>query len=303
VKINFINGLTLVMMYSIQSNISNRWLPLLFSFVLVFFMACEDTGEDNGVIFEEDEKSAYEAEESAENLFDVIESITNSAINVSETNSGGRIGESSDPELACAQVSFAGDKQSGRIEINFGEGCQSPDGKVRKGIIVVEYDGHWLVKNSKIYTILKNFYIDDVKIEGTRILTNVSVDLESLVYTVEIIGGKIIWPNEGEKEIFLTRESDRLHTWIFGDGLDDLELHVQGEASGITRGGVEYNSEINEPLIFKSSCRGNSIYLPTSGSKTITIPEKAVIDVNYGEGDCDKKFTVKIGEQHKEVTL
>lgn len=291
-------------MYSRRDKISKSWLSMLLSFVIVFFMACEDTGDDTNVIFEEDEKSAYEAEESAENLFDVVESITNSAIGVSEGNSGGRVIESTDPELACAQVSFEGDGQSGRVEIDFADGCKGPAGKVRKGIIVVEYEGHWLVKDSKIYTILKEFSIDGVKIEGTRILTNVSVNLEALVYTVEIIGGKITWPGEGDKVNVLSRESDRLHTWIFGDGgLDDFELHVQGDASGTTKDGVEYSCEIVEPLVFKSSCRGNRIYLPTSGRKTITIPEKAIIDVNYGAGDCDNKIMIKIGEQSKEVTI
>ncbi|MFV1976087.1 MAG: hypothetical protein ACC651_10080, partial [Candidatus Scalindua sp.] len=252
-----------------------------------------------GVNFNEEEKSAYEAEESVENLFDVIESITNSAIKVSESNSGGRVAEINDPELACATVDFTGTRQSGRVEINFGDGCEGPDGKIRKGIIVVEYDGHWLVNDSKIYTVLKNFYVDDVKIEGTRILTNVSVDLEALVYTVEIINGKVIWPDE----TFLTRESDRTHTWIFGNGLDDFELHVEGEALGKTRLGVEYTSKTIEPLIFKSSCRGNTIYLPVSGVKTITIPERPVITVNYGLGDCDNKFEISIGEGSKEVTV
>ena len=290
-------------MYTGRQRNSNRLTVALLSFALIFFMACEDVGDENQVVFDDQEKSAYEGEESAEAFFDVIESITNSAIQLAENSTGGRIAETDDPELTCAQVGFEGDRQSGRIEINFGEGCQGPDGKVRKGIIVVEYDGHWLVAGAKVYTVLKNFFLDDVKIEGTRILTNVSVDLQSLKYTVEIIGGKIIWPGEGEQEYILTRESARLHTLIFGDALDDFELHVEGVASGITRGGRNYSSEIDQPLIFKSSCRGNTIYLPTSGSKTIVIDEKLTIRVDYGTGDCDSKMTISIGELDKEVEI
>lgn len=290
-------------MYLVHNKIFNRWMTIFFSFTLVFFMACENTGDDADVIFQEDEQAAYEAEESAENFFDVIESITNSAIKYTETNSGGRIAESDDRELACAVVSFEGDKQSGRVEINFGDGCVGPDGKTRKGIIVVEYEKHWLVKDAKIWTVLKEFSIDDVSVEGTRILTNVSVDLESLVYTVEIVEGKITWPVEGGDDVSMTIESDRLHTWIFGDSLDEFELHVQGEASGKTKTGLSYYTVIDQPLIFKSACRGNTIYLPTSGSKTITIPEKPVININYGNGECDNKLTIMIENQEKEITI
>ena len=285
----------------VHNNIFSRWMTIFFSLTLVFFMACENNGDDTGVIFEDEEKSAYEAEESAEKIFDVVESITNSAIRYSETSSGGRVAQ--DPELACAVVSFDGNRESGRVEIDFGEGCEGPDGKTRKGIIVVEYEGHWLVKNSKIFTVLKNFSVDGVKIEGTRILTNVSVDLENVAYAVEIIGGKITWPREEADDVFMTIDCDRLHTWIFGDSLDDFELHVQGQASGKTITGKEYSTVIDQPLVFKSSCRGNTIYLPASGSKTITIPEKPVININYGDGVCDNKLTISIENQDKEVTI
>lgn len=284
-------------MFTISKQEMPVWAGVVVFLSFIFFMACDT--EKPEVNFEEEEKSAYEAEESTENLFDVIESITTSAINVAEANTGGRIAETVDPELACATVSFDGTRESGRIAINFGDGCEGPDGRIRKGEIVVEYVGHWLTQDAKIYTVLKNFFIDDLKIEGTRILTNVSVDLESLVYMVEIIGGKVIWPDQ----TFLTRESDRTHTWVFGNGLDDFQLHVEGVASGKTRFGVEYMSEVIQPLIFKSSCRGNTIYLPTSGIKTITIPEKPVITVNYGNNDCDNKFTISIGEASKEVSI
>ena len=175
----------------------------MFSFVFIFFMACEE-GDESNINFEEDETSAYEAEESIENLFDVVESITNSAIKHSELNSGGRVAESTDPELACAEVGFNGTRESGRLLINFGDGCQGPDGKVRKGIIVVEYEGHWLTTGSKIWTVFKDFYIDDIKVEGVRKMTNTSLDLESLVYTVEITDGKVHDANVAKKRTIPT---------------------------------------------------------------------------------------------------
>lgn len=286
-----------IMINLTKNKMASQMTTFLLSFVFIFFMACED-GEETIVTFEVDEISAYESEESVESLFDVVESITNSAIKHSDANSGGRVAETTDPELVCATVGFTGTRQNGRVEINFGVGCKGPDGKVRKGIIVVEYEGHWLVSGSVIYTVLKDFYIDDIKIEGTRILSNVSEVSGTLVYTVGIMEGKVTWPDE----TFLTRSSERTHTLTFGDTLVDFELEVEGVASGTTRLGVHYTAETIEPLVFKSSCRG-SAYFPVSGSKTITIPEKPVITVNYGEGDCDKTFRITIGEGSKEVTM
>lgn len=286
------------MMNSTNNRTMSRMMSFLLSCVFMFFMACE-VGDEIPVNFEEDETSVYEAEESVEELFDVLESITNSAIKLSDGNSGGRVLETTDPELECATVGFTGNLQEGRVEINFGDGCQGPDGKIRKGKIVVEYEGNWLASGSKIYTILTDFYVDDIKIQGTRIMKNVSEVSGTLVYTVGIMEGKVKWPDG----TYMTRASERTHTLTFGDALSDFELQVEGEASGITRLGLEYVSKTVEPLVFKSSCRGNTIYLPVSGIKTITIPEKPEISVNYGEGECDNKFRVTIGEGSKEVTI
>ena len=284
-------------MDKMSGNAKMKWSAVLFSFVFLFFMSCE--GDKNEVIFQEDEKTAYESEESTEHVFDIIESITNSATQYYESNPGARMAGSSDPELACATVTFEGNQLGGRVEINFGDGCVGPDGKTRKGVIVVEYDGYWAEKDSEIYTVLKDFYVDGVKIEGTRILTNVSLDVESLVYTEEIVNGKVTWPDN----TYLTRISNRTHTLVFGSGINDFELQVEGVATGKTRMGLTYSTEIIEPLVFKTSCRENMVYLPVSGIKTITIPEKPLISVNYGSGDCDTSFTISIESQSKEVTL
>ncbi len=276
-----------------------KWLTLSISFVFLFFMACDNNSDQVEINFDEQAQSAYEADGSAENLFDVIESITYSALQASEVNSGGRIMLKDNPELSCATIKFEGSKQSGRIEIDFGEGCEGPDGKERKGIIVIEYDGHWLAQGSEIFTVLKDFYIDGLKVEGTRILTNVSIGLLTIDYTVEIIDGKVTWPDG----TYLTRQSEGTHTWIIGTTLQDFEIHVSGEAFGKTRLGVEYISEITEPLVFKSDCIKNMIYLPANGRKIISIPEKPVMTVDFGTGDCDAKFMVTIGERSKEVLL
>jgi hypothetical protein len=270
---------------------------ILFSFVFLLLNGCD--GDKNDMVFESDEQSIYESEEQAEQAFEVIESITNAAIRYYESNPGSRLAVSSDPELACAEIDFSGNAQNGRVQIDFGDGCMGPDGKTRKGIMVVEYEGHWAISNSEIYTVLKDFYVDDVRVEGTRILTNVSLDAKSMVYTEEIINGKITWPDN----TYLTRISDRTHTLIFGDADNIFELQVEGHASGKTRPGLNYSTETIEPLLFRSVCKLNAVYLPVSGIKTIIISEKPVITVNYGGGDCDTKFTVSIDDSSKEVNL
>jgi hypothetical protein len=269
---------------------------ILFSFML--FLLAFACNTDDEKTFDQNDQAVFQGEESLESLFDAIESVTFSALNYADANSGGRKTILDDPEIACAEIGWSGNAEAGRIEIDFGTGCEGPDGKIRSGIIVVEYSGQWLEPGATITTVTNNFFVDDLKVEGTRVLENISVSMNELKYSVVLTGGKITWPDE----TFITRATERVHTITFGDNFEDYELEVEGTASGITRLGAIYEAATVEPLVFKSSCRG-AIYLPVQGVKTINVPGRREITVNYGTGDCDNSFTVSVGEYSSVVML
>lgn len=268
---------------------------LLVSMLFLFAFAC-NTDEEKA--FDQNDQAIFQGEESLEGLFDAIESVTYSALNYAEANASGRVAILEDPEIACATINLSGNVSVGRVEIDFGAGCEGPDGRIRKGIIVVEYNGHWLEPGSTITTVTNNFFVDDLKVEGTRVLENISASMNELKYSVVVTGGKIIWPDES----FITRATDRVHTITFGDGFHDYVLEVEGIASGTTRAGTTYVTTTIEPLVFKSNCRG-TIYLPVQGVKTINVPDRREITVNYGAGDCDDTFTVSVGNYSAVVVL
>jgi hypothetical protein len=93
-----------------------------------------------------------------------------------------------------------------------------------------------------------------------------------------------------------------VHTITFGDSFEDYVLEVEGTAAGTTRLGSEYEAATVTPLVFKSSCRG-AIYLPVQGAKTINVPNRREITVDYGDGDCDNSFTVSVGNYSAVVVL
>jgi len=267
---------------------------LLSTILFLFTVAC-NTDEERAI--DQNDQAVFEGEESLESLFDAVESVTYSALNYADANNGGRLAIITDPEIACA-IGLSGNAEAGRIEIDFGTGCEGPDGKIRKGIVVVEYSGSWLEPGATITTVTNNFFVDDLKVEGTRVLENISATMNELKYSVVLTNGKIIWPDE----TFITRVTDRVHTISFGDSFQDYILEVEGTAAGTTRLGTGYESATVEPLLFKSSCRG-AIYLPVQGIKTINVPDRREITVNYGSGDCDDSFTVSIGNYTAAVVL
>lgn len=267
-----------------------KGLVFLFSMLLILVNACNES-EKEDVYFEDGEISVLETEQEAEMYFNIVESIGIAAILEFGSNSGARTEQTVNPEFACAEVNW--NLENRRIVIDFGDGCKGPDNRTRTGKVIVEYSMDELVVESEFVTVLQNFYVDDVKIEGSRKITIESLSSEAISYTAVIEGGKITWPDE----TFVTRESEGLHTIKYSD----LSLTLEGEASGTTKAGVSYFTETKDALIFKSDCL--EYRLPVSGSRTITVEKLPLITVNYGNGDCDNKFTVSIGERSKEIAL
>ena len=270
-------------------------LIFLLSIFPFIFLAC-DTGNETAE-FTPELQASYEGEESAEAMYNAVESVTGAVILMSDANSGGRVAVPVNPMLDCAEITFEGDVNSGRIEADFGDGCEMPNGKVVKGSVVVEYEGLWIASGSKIYVVLKDFFVDGIQVEGTIIYTNTGMDMNAWVFTVELTNGKITWPDG----TYLTRESDRTYT-LSANG-EEFELQIEGTASGTTRKGYTYSSEITEPLVLKTSCLKEQYFVPSSGMKTIEVKDLGTMTVNYGDGECDNKITVSIGPLSKEIDL
>ncbi|GEM_PF-2508655 len=276
-----------------------NFLNLIFAifFLTTFISSCSE----DEVEFNTQESNTYESEENLEAVFDLVSSITNEGmIQVESNDEMGRIAQSSGI-LTMATVTFSGDKESGRVEIDFGTtGVTGPDGRTWKGVVVLEYDGRRYIPGSVVYTVFEDFYIDEYKIEGSRVSTNITENINQPKFQVVVTNGKLTWP--GEEGLVATWSCNRTHTWTINQDFS-FSLSIQGTANGVNTLGQEYSTLIYEidPLILKSECISSSAFIPVQGSKTISSVEDLQIDVYYGAGTCDRTVMIKIGKQTKEV--
>ena len=266
---------------------------------ILTFAGCNKDDEKNAS-FDSQSSDAFTTEETIENTFGVVESITESGLEYAASNSG-RVAENA--ELANAEVTFQPDGDAGSLTIDFGDGVAGPDGKTRTGKVMVNYTGNWLSEGTEVTTTLDGFSVDGIKVEGSHVLTNLGMADNVITFQEKITDGKVTWTDN----TFATRNVDRTTKWHYGNGLQNLWLEVEGTASGVTANGVAYSSETTAPVIFKASCRvSNTIYFPTEGKKTITLtdqPDMPKIYIDYGSGDCDTSFTVTIGNNSKSFTI
>ncbi|GAB1444784.1 hypothetical protein MASR2M41_04090 [Flammeovirgaceae bacterium] len=219
---------------------------------------------------------------------------------------GGRKILIGDLRLECADVEIvlSDDSQmahpKGVITIDFGSGCEDKKGDVRRGKIIITFDGRRFLPGSSYVTTFENYSINDIKIEGARTVTNVNGSVEEHPsFTIVIEGGKATWPDG----TFATRESNRNREWIRASNPVNDEWHVTGNAAGTNRKGVSYTMEITEALVYKRECAiSNRIFMAVAGVKVLTT-ENRQKTIDYGDGNCDRTVTILINGVSKEMEV
>jgi hypothetical protein len=272
-----------------------KLLALCFAVFLVT-TSCEDQEDhplQNGIDNLEIENVS--SEEELQTTYDELELISVEADESldSDVVIGGREQMNlTDRMTRCATVTH--DKEAMTITIDFGDGCEGPDGKVRSGIIFITYTGRLFIPGS-VWTITSRGYTVNRKlIEGTKTITNVSANINDPVSFHKLLeGGKVTWPDG----TYATREVDKTFTWIRADNPLGDEIHVEGEASGTNRRGVAYKVTIVSKIVWKRSCRLRGVCVPVQGLKVIERREHPDVLVDFGDGECDALVTItKNGE-------
>jgi hypothetical protein len=228
--------------------------------------------------------------------FDDALDVAFSAMDIELGTTGGRL--TADERMTCAVRT----KVENTITIDFGEGCEGPAGRMRKGKIIITYTGRYFEPGSVITLTFEDFYLNGKKLEGTRTVTNLSETIEDYPkHNIKLVGGKITWPDGTT----MTRETDRTRTWKRAANPINDEVEIFGTASGTNRRGISYSATVAEttPIVLKRSCWASGVFMPVSGIKVMTRTGRLTITTDFGDGTCDKIVTITIGERVKEVDL
>ena len=238
----------------------------------------------NDVSFEATATALYEDIDEAADFG--MESIVSSSGRPGGGDKGGKKGGQKFGD--CAVVTE--DEATGTKTIDFGDGCEGRDGRVRSGQIVIEFSGEKKEVGSVRTTTLVDFAIDTIQIEGVRTATFVSSTDTEMVYTQTLTGGKMTFPDG----LVATRESSKTRVAYFDEEGEKSGAIKFGNSSGINKENLAYSNVIEEstPLTFSSECREEKVFAPVSGISTSSLEGESDKVIDYGDGTCDNLATV-----------
>jgi hypothetical protein len=185
-----------------------------------------------------------------------------------------------------------------RVTIDFGAGCTGPDGRTRKGKIITTYTKRLLLPGAVATTTFDGYYINNVKVEGTHKITNVSTD-NKFSFKIEI-SGKLTNADGNYREWSSVKTLTMVEGSTTITPQDDV-FSLTGTATGIVKKAdklYQWSTEITSPLIKRFNCRWI-----VQGSITHKKGDTRVSVLNYGEGDCDNQASLTVNSQTRIITL
>ena len=198
----------------------------------------------------------------------------------------------------CAQVTFDSkdDSTTNRwpkhLTIRFKStsdslGCLGKDGRYRKGAIHITLTDKFRNAGSVCTITYDNFYVNNNKIEGTKIVTNQGLNASgNLVWKIEVNKSKLRDADGKTVTWQSTRYNEEVK--IPGTNTTDYWL-ITGESSGTTKNGKDYTVKITKALKVKRGCAWI-----TQGTLEITPANGTTRTIDFGDGNCDRLATITV---------
>lgn len=184
------------------------------------------------------------------------------------------------------------------VTVDYGTSCTGSNDNVRSGKIIIEVSGPRLLAGSKRTVTFTDYYFNDIKVEGTKVLETVGFNSnQNLTVSVKLQNGKLTFPDKTT----IIRSTDHLREWTAGlltKNIWDDECLITGTATGMNIEEVAYTNTIMTALHWKRACR-----FIVSGVVKIERQGALPVQIDYGTGDCDAKAVVTSGDSSTEILL
>jgi len=185
----------------------------------------------------------------------------------------------------CASITTEETDTTRQKTIDFGEGCELPNGNVLSGIITMSYVKDMELTQKTITLVLDNFTFNGVLVEGGADVLRVRSNEEGNPQGTATFSFNATWP-DGETASFT---GTRTREWIEGYGTgfwgDNVYL-ITGNKTFVNRAGNTFAKQITSPLRRELSCR-----FIVSGVVEISRNEVAA-SLDFGDGSCDAMGTI-----------
>lgn len=261
-----------------------RIVGLLMGVFLLATVSCSKEGDDTEELSSSEVISSTELQFSDETEM-ISEEVTTVAEDVyasDEISFTSKGDYKSDYLPDCVTVTTVVTDTTREKTIDFGEGCELPNGNILSGIINLSYAKDMEAASKSIALSLENFTFNSIAVEGSADILRVRSNENENPQATANASFNATWP-EGDTASF---EGTRTREWIEGYGSGfwgDNVFLITGKRTYVGREGNVFVKEITTPLRRELSCR-----FIVSGVLEISRNDNTA-SLDFGDGSCDAK--------------
>ncbi len=271
-----------------MKNCSRKFLKVLPLMAIVLLASCNK--EDNANDLDEgSDITATElvASDEAELISEDIVGIAEDVYATDEITASAKSNYRSDYLPECVTVTTVVTETTKEKTIDFGDGCELPNGNVLSGVIKLSYAKDMEMASKTMSLSLEDFTFNAVAIVGSASIVRMRNNGEGNPESNASWNFNGTWP-DGDTASF---NGTRTREWIEGYGSGfwgDNVFLITGLGSYTGKLGSTLTKEVTTPLRREWSCR-----FIVSGVLEITRND-AVASLDFGDGSCDAKGTLTL---------
>ncbi len=253
--------------------------------LLMVLLVMGSCSNEDSAVNEEDsviEVAQLVASDEAESISEEIVTIGEDVLATEAIKARGKAFYRSDYLPECVTITTVVTDTSKETTIDFGEGCELPNGNLLSGILFLSRTKDADTATATVNFSLENFSFNEVAVEGGGTLERTAANENGNPQSDAVASYNGVWP-DGTTASF---EGSRTREWIAGYGsgywADNVFL-ISGKSTYMGKLGNVYSREITTPLRRELSCR-----FIVSGVLEITRNDTTV-SLDFGDGSCDAK--------------
>jgi len=177
---------------------------------------------------------------------------------------------------SCVTISTQVSGGFSQLTLDFGEGCELPNGNMVSGIIMMSQDINAELASRMIQVSFTNFTRNGVLVEGARSVTRVLANENGNPQSTATVDMQVTWPGGAT----YTRQGTRVREWIEGVNTGTWTDNVFSITGNGTTTGVLGNTHaatITTALRREATC-GGVVELSRNDNTGV---------LAYGDGNCD----------------
>ncbi len=260
--------------------------PFALALSFLFLASCTKEDQESTIVEASNDEvitvAELKASDETEMISEEVSTIAEDVYAADEISLTSKSDYTSDYLPECVTITTVVTDTTREKTIDFGEGCELPNGNVLSGIITLSYAKDMEAASKTIDLTLENFTFNGVAVEGSASVLRVRSNENGNPQGTVNANFDATWPN-GDTASFT---GTRTREWIegFGSGFwGDNVFLITGKRTYVGRLGNVYIKEVITPLRRELSCR-----FIVSGVLEITRNENTA-SLDFGDGSCDAK--------------